>query len=67
VDALTEIEYRAAYLLDYIDVPRAELEEELRGIADAAERLRRETSLRILKIEGQLGLRPALRVVPGDD
>jgi hypothetical protein len=73
LDPLTEIEYRARYLLDDIDVPRAELEQELRGIAEAAEReqaYRAEFAERLARIEARLGIRPqrpALRLVRGGD
>jgi chromosome segregation ATPase len=55
-DSLTEIEYRAHYLLDKPGASRKEREEELRGIADAVVRLRRErarVSERIARIEAE--------------
>ena len=72
LDDLTEISYRAHWLLDNLDAPRLSREEELHGILDAARRLDRERAEHIRRleaIEDRLGIRrrPALRLVDDGD
>jgi uncharacterized protein (UPF0335 family) len=60
LDPLTEIEFRTTYLLQHPSASRHVRERELRGIAAAVERLRRESaafSKRVAEIGAELSIR----------